>query len=107
MTDDELVSIATEFRSGILDDGLPLLMCFAVSAPLQAYLKVFHDFATELVEGDLGHMNHFWLSLPDGRVLDPTADQLNVMVGPLGLPPVYLGPPLSVHPALTDPNNEQ
>jgi hypothetical protein len=45
---------------------------------------------TELVEADFGWTNHCWLALPDGRILDPTADQF---VGHgATLPPVYLGP---------------
>jgi hypothetical protein len=58
-------------------------MCFAVSAALQGYLSSC-GVETELVEADFGHTNHFWLRLPDGRILDPTADQF-------GLSPVYLG----------------
>ena len=33
-------------------------------------------------------MNHIWIRLADGRVLDPTADQFG------DYPPVYLGDPL-------------
>lgn len=39
--------------------------------------------------------NHAFLRLPDGRVLDPTADQY----GHLNLPPIYIGPALSIHGA--------
>ena len=92
MTDRRLVSVARAFRHVILGRGLgrgpSRLMCFAVCLPLQGYLSVI-GFETTLVEATLKHkhgkMNHFWLELPDGRILDPTADQF-------GLEPVYLGP---------------
>jgi len=62
-------------------------MCFAVCAPLQALLSL-HGIETELVEvwfrREYGEHNHFWLKLPDDRILDPTADQF-------GLPAIYLG----------------
>lgn len=63
-------------------------MCFAVCGPLQPLLSLA-GVETELVEAwfkrEYGEQNHYWLKLPDGRILDPTADQF-------GLPAVYLGP---------------
>ena len=96
MSDDELLSIVTEFREGILDGESSTMRCFMVSAPLQGYLS-FIGFETELVETDLGEMNHVWLRLPDGRALDATADQFNTLFPDMDLPPVYLGKPLSIH----------
>lgn len=58
---------------------------------------------TECVETDLGAMNHIWLRLPDGRALDPTADQFNRLFPAMNLPAVYLGPPLSIHGAGVTP----
>ena len=63
----------------------PHLMCFAVSWPLQAYLKSV-GIDTELIEGSCGDAEHYWLRLQDGRILDATADQFN-NAGPK----VYLG----------------
>jgi hypothetical protein len=42
-------------------------------------------------------MNHVWIKLTDGRALDPTADQFNVLFPAMKMPPVYLGPPQSIH----------
>ncbi len=95
MTDRQLVRHAREFRDGILDGDPSTSMCFAICAPLAGLLK-FYGVEVELVEGmnDIG--NHVWLRLPDGRVLDPTADQYNGVHGAT-FPPVYLGEPTRFH----------
>jgi hypothetical protein len=101
VTDDELITIATEFRSGILGSRKSRGMCFVIAAPLQALLS-YYGFETELVEHDLDDpmwRNHVWIRLPDGRALDPTADQF----ADLQLPPVYLGEP---HPKIHKPKAE-
>ena len=84
MTDKEIRQAARSFRKGMLGKRQSRLMCFAICAPLQAMLSIC-GCDTELVEADFGDMNHVWLRLSDGRILDPTADQF-------GLAPVYLGP---------------
>jgi hypothetical protein len=58
-------------------------MCFAVCAPLQPLLYLA-GVESELVEVSFAEVNHCFLRLSDGRILDPTADQF-------GLEPVYLG----------------
>lgn len=97
MTDAELIEVATGMREGILDGAASEWMCAAVSWPLQGYLSVFYGVETEAIESDLGHMNHIWLRLPDGRALDATADQFNRLFPDMNLPPVYLGAPLAIH----------
>jgi hypothetical protein len=92
--DADLIAYATEFREDILDGGESWMRCFMVCAPLAPLLRM-SGVAVELVESDLGDTNHVWLRLPDGRALDPTADQFEG----LDLPPVYLGPPLRIHAA--------
>jgi hypothetical protein len=92
MSDAELIEFASEFRWGVLNGRSSQDMCFAICWPLDGFLR-FHRVKCELVEGETERGNHFWLALPDGRVLDPTADQFKG----LGLPPVYLGQPLSIH----------
>jgi hypothetical protein len=88
MTDPKLIEFTMEFRKGIMGRRKSSrAMCFMIAAPLQGYLS-FLGIETELVEGEVNQTNHYWLELPDGRVLDPTADQFD-----LGLPPVYLGKP--------------
>jgi hypothetical protein len=84
MTDKNLIRITKSFRYGILGSGDADLMCYAVSAPLQGYLKAAHELDTRLVSGYLKietkpgrfmEPEHFWLELEDGRILDPTHDQ--------------------------------
>lgn len=96
MKDAKLIKIATEFRKGILDGRPSRMMCFAICAPLAGLLGAC-GVDVEVIEGDLGECNHVWLRLADGRVLDPTADQFNDYGFP-EMPPVYLGPPTTIHP---------
>lgn len=100
MTDKELLRIVTGFRRGILGRRKSTKMCYAICWPLQGFLKIAADFETTLTEGTIkliDHnagitINHFWLTLKDGRILDPTADQFNFnMKGRKDMPPVYLG----------------
>ena len=90
MSDRELCKIASGVRRGILGKQSSDRMCLAVCLPLQGYLSFFCRLETELVEGDFDHINHYWLKLPDGRILDPTADQFSTPERPM--PKVYLGP---------------
>lgn len=105
MTDKQLVRFARSFRDGIIKDnpwtalrpvGKPKSfgMCFQVSAPLQGLLSA-HGFETSLETVDFIEINHTFLRLPDGRILDATADQF-------GLEPVYLGPMPDEYQALID-----
>jgi hypothetical protein len=95
-SDDEIIGIAREFRRGVLGDDPPDGRCAMVAWPLAGYLSFLgldgvetdgcdypddHPASTEWV-------NHVWIVLKDGRILDPTADQFDI-----GLPPIYLGPP--------------
>lgn len=73
------------------------MKCFALSAPMSGLLEVY-GVQNKLIEGRFGDCNHFWIELSDGRVLDPTADQFNHHNhSDAPLPPVYLGPPASIH----------
>ena len=90
MTDAELIEFATAFREGVIGDKPSGGFCFMVCAPLSGLLHA-HGVEAELNEGGPEHINHFWLELSDGRVLDPTADQFGI------LPPVYLGPRTEIH----------
>lgn len=95
MTDKQLVRFATQFRKGILAGKSSASMCWAVAAPLCGLLTMV-GVQTVLTEGDVTQgrqrdiTNHFWLTLEDGRILDPTADQFTDTGRKL--PPVYLGP---------------
>jgi hypothetical protein len=85
MRDKTLIRIARDFRAGILQGRPSTLMCAAVSFPLQGFLSALYGIETEVEKIDLDDANHVFLRLPDGRILDATADQF-------GLEAVYLGP---------------
>lgn len=89
MSSVDLVSVAREFRKGIIGDKAGNDMCFAVCSPLVTLLQM-EGVQVELTCGEVrfgaaDDFDHYWISLPDGRILDPTADQF-------GLASVYLGP---------------
>lgn len=90
MTDTELVEFAADFREGVLGGRGSALMCAAVCMPLVTLLGLY-GVEAKLMESETDACNHIWLLLADGRVLDPTADQFE------GMPPVYLGPPTTLH----------
>lgn len=97
MTDAKLIKFVTGFRRGIVGRGKSDYMCFAVCAPLVTLLNM-NGVQGALREGsikfdDIGSINHFWIELADGRVIDPTADQFNRHFGK-SLPKVYLGAPV-------------
>ena len=91
-TDEKLRKFAYGFREGILEGRTSEMMCVAVCWPLQALLEAAMGLKTTLMCSDLGYLEHVWLRLPDGRCLDPTADQLNVRRNGQKFPPVYIGP---------------
>lgn len=95
MKDEELLEVVTEFREGILDGEDSYLMCFVVCSPLQSYLSCM-GIKTKMIKRDFNIpmldciINHVWLELKDGRIIDPTADQFN-QVRHDKMPPVYIG----------------
>ena len=84
MTLDELQQYAFDFRNGILDGKSSEDMCWAVCAPLQSLLEVM-EIPCRLTELSFPHINHYVIELPDGNIIDPTADQF-------GLEECYVGP---------------
>lgn len=74
MTDKDLRDFARSFAKGILGAKPDDLMCFAVSAPLAGYLN-FLGVQCELVEGEVGGSQHYWIEFPDKRIIDVTAKQ--------------------------------
>ena len=95
-SDSELLWQVSEFRKGILGKRSPRNMCYAVCAALEGYLNFIGTDAW-MVEGEV-HLTpdppevfqHFWLELPDGRILDPTASQFVAPDGSM-MPQIYLG----------------
>lgn len=87
---DELKKIVTEFREGILSGAPSAFMCMAVCVPMESYLSMC-GYPVSMVHGTVDlpdyDMDHVWLELPDGTIVDPTADQFSE----LNLPPVYIG----------------
>lgn len=96
MRDEDLVRVAMEFRQGMLGDHPSAMACAMVSWPLAGLLHSLYSLDCECVESDLGHCNHVWIRLADGRALDPTADQFNHF-SDCDFPPVYLGQPAIIH----------
>lgn len=90
----ELYQTVSEFRGGILGDSPSALMCRAICLPLQGYLSFAMDIKTTLGEGAIWNDDceifHTWLVLPDGSIIDPTADQFTAPDGKR-MPPVYIG----------------
>lgn len=99
MTDCDLYNIAYDFRVGLLGEGSPEGHCFTVSAPLSSLLRGIYGIDCELVSTDHSEnpnscwYEHYWIKLPDGRVLDPTFDQFCSEE----VVPVYIGPPTEFH----------
>lgn len=91
----ELLAYAREFREAVLQGCSSERMCAALSAPLHAVLLA-RGSASELVVSDLGECEHVFLRLPDGLVLDPTADQFNPFSREKH-PGVYFGAPALIH----------
>ena len=97
MTDRELKIFCLEFRKGMLARMSPKGKCAMVSWALQGFLSFAEKIETAVYEGDVGEWNHLWLTLPDGRVLDCTADQFNRKGKRPKYPKIYIGPPLGIH----------
>lgn len=91
----ELMDIVKEFRDGILEGKDPDCMCYAVCLPLQSYLTMI-GVETVLTAGDVdsenkGMWEHYWLTMKDGIIIDPTASQFEGEVNKDPIPDVYIG----------------
>lgn len=78
MTDKQIIIVAKGFTKGLLGNTASLNMCFDVCYPLSGYLN-FAGIPCELTKGEIlydgGKWHHYWITLSDGRIIDPTADQ--------------------------------
>ena len=90
MTQSEILKTATNFRKGMIGRQSSKSWWFMISAPLEGLLRVM-GCDCQLVEGHVGRDCHFWLKLPDGNILDPSADQFK-KPDKTKMPPVYIGP---------------
>lgn len=86
-----LQKVCEDFTRGLLDGQPSTSMCWMVCAALAGFLGFFERLRCEPVEGMVGKDHHWWLTLPDGRIIDPTADQFNGRGNP-DMPLVYIGP---------------
>jgi len=88
-----LQHIVEEFRAGLLDGQASAGWCFMVSSALAGYLS-FLGYQARLTRGniDIGEeeAEHFWLTLQEGLIIDPTADQFKQPTGH-DMPPVFIG----------------
>jgi hypothetical protein len=94
-TDKQLKAMCREFRKGMLARMSSEGRCAMVSWALQGFLSFALKLETQVYESDVGEWNHLWLKMPDGRVIDCTADQFNR--GRRRYPQVYIGMPLDIH----------
>lgn len=103
LTNEQIKVIAIEFRKGMLGRKSSKGQCAKVSWALQGYLS-FLGLKTKVCQGDVGAWNHLWLELPNGTVIDATADQFNN--SKRKHPPVYIGKPLKIHKQEESTNHE-
>lgn len=102
-----LQKVCEDFTRGLLDGEPSTSMCYVVCTALAGFLGFFERLRCEPVEGMVGEDHHWWLSAPDGGIIDPTADQFNGRGNP-DMPLVYIGPMPSWYRLLpTTPTSEQ
>ncbi len=79
------------FSNGIIGRGKSTGMCFMVCVALQGYLE-FAGYPCRLIKGEIdGEVEHYWLELPDGKIIDPTTDQFNYRFKNKRLSRPYIG----------------
>ena len=93
ISDKKIFSFVKHFRAGIIGKGRPHKKCFMVCCPLVYMLRLSGidcDFIVFEIEQFDGMHEHFCISLPDGRIIDPTASQF---FSPDGspMPEIYFG----------------
>lgn len=95
-TDSQLKTMCREFRKGMIGRMSSEGRCAMISWALQGFLSFAIRLDTQVYESEVGDWNHLYLVLPDGRVIDCTADQFNKRMKKR-YPQVYLGKPLEIH----------
>lgn len=70
----QIVKIAQGFCGGMLEDRSSDGMCVAVCCSLASFLRLF-GYYCGIVDGAVGENQHCWITLADGSIIDPTADQ--------------------------------
>jgi len=96
--DAKLLRFTEAIRRGFLDmmDCTSESMCVVLCVPLVELMDMIGlSVEVRMSFVDVGNgerWNHFWIRLPDGRALDPNADQFNAALG-AKFPTVYLDQP--------------
>ena len=82
MTDKEIIRVAKGFTKGLLGKKSTVDMCYVVCSPLVGYLSML-GVDCRLTDGYIDHceaeLHHFWITLSDGKIIDPTADQFGLL----------------------------
>jgi hypothetical protein len=79
MSNEDIKKLAKHFTAGLLQGKSTVDMCYIVCSPLVSYLN-FCGIECSLTEGELnGIYHHFWITLSDGRIIDPTANQFGLL----------------------------
>jgi len=95
MKKQQLIKIAKGFTEGILNGEPNTDYCYLVCMPLQGYLSWAENIETELTEGwlknDKVEAHHYWLTLSNGDIIDPTASQFNYFNCFEKMPDIYIG----------------
>lgn len=106
MTDKQILKMVSDFKNGLLSKRNSDNMCYAVCAPLQAFLEL-SGIECYLVEGSVDlkdcSYGHYWIELEDGRIIDPTADQFNKHGTTPKFPSVYIGELPAQYEPVTQP----
>ena len=86
----DLLDYSRRFRDAVLGRAPSERMCYVVSGPLCAAITAL-GFGARLVKNKVAYMEHIFIRLDDGRVLDATADQFAHFAD---VGPIYLGEPV-------------
>lgn len=86
----DLLGYSRRFRDAVLGRAPSERMCYVVSGPLCAAIVAL-GFGARLVKTKVARMEHIFIRLDDGRVLDATADQFAHFAD---VGPIYLGEPV-------------
>ena len=84
-----LKNIVSEFTRGLLDGKPSEKMCLVVCMPLAGFLKIY-GYRCVVTEGTVNELEHFWITLPENIIIDPTANQFSRPDGN-PMPKIYVG----------------
>ena len=91
LNNEEILNLSREFRQAVLEKDPSDEMCMALSSNLLALLHS-KGAAGSLEISELEEIDHIFIKLPDGQILDVSADQFGSQYQD-----VYMGPALDIH----------